>query len=128
MIKNIEIKAALPAIALIIEYQELQSSFTKIAKKYEKKYDNLFFMGYFNSPAGLGGLLNFGGKMISLLLQAYFEAPKLTKIIQAMKAQKEPDLGNGVYIKTDRHSYEYDLWKTAKFMRFMIYKLEEELR
>ncbi len=58
MIKNIEIKAALPAIALIIEYQELQSSFTKIAKKYEKKYDNLFWKYIIDhAPAALAGLI-----------------------------------------------------------------------
>lgn len=89
-----------------------------------KKYHHLFLFGYFNSPSGLGNLLNLGGKLLALLLRAYFENHPILQTIQGLKNGPEPNLGNGIFIRSERHQHEYDLWKTALFMRSMIDKLE----
>ena len=48
--------------------------------------------------------------------------------VRKLKNGMEPNLGNDIYIQSDRHKHEYDLWKTVKFLRSMIDKIEGELK
>lgn len=93
----------------------------------DKRFNNVIFAGYFNSPSGLGNLLNFGGRLNSLLFQAMLYNPKVFAKIEKLIQGPEPDLGSGIFIASSRHQYEFDLWKVTGFMTKLIHKLEGAL-
>lgn len=64
-------------------------------------------------------------------LVAYFKAlEKNTKSIQIFRKMKQgpsPDLGHKVYLHSERHAYEVDLWQMIKFLNSLRAKFEEDL-
>jgi len=82
-----------------------------------RNLDNLLFMGFINSAAGLGD----GLKTQGLFVQNYARAlagrtPGLEKFLAAKQVDK-PDLGQEYFVKSYRHLWEADLWKLLAAMR-----------
>jgi cation diffusion facilitator CzcD-associated flavoprotein CzcO len=89
------------------------------------EYDNLVFFGYINSPSGLGNLVNTGGRFLAEYFKAYERNSKAFQVFRGMKSRPEPDLGQGRFMKTQRHSTEVDLWKLIKTLNFLRSKISE---
>lgn len=94
------------------------------AYSFHKEYDNLVFAGYVNSPSGLGNLINIYGKTLVSYLNALKKKTKAINIFNKIKQESNPELGNGVYIKSDRHFYEIDQWKMINLMNKLREKFE----
>jgi len=91
---------------------------------FHRSYDNLFFLGYHNAPSGLGNVANAVGHCLVAYLDAFERKTRAFKIFQKMKQGPAPDLGHERFIKTDRHSYEVDLWKLISALNFLKNKFE----
>jgi len=91
---------------------------------FHRRYDNLFFLGYHNAPSGLGNVANAVGHCLVAYLDAFEKKTRAFKIFQKMKQGPAPDLGHERFIKTDRHSYEVDLWKLIAAANFLKNKFE----
>ena len=91
---------------------------------FHRRYDNLFFLGYHNAPSGLGNVANAVGSCLVAYLDAFEKRSRAFEIFQKMKQGPFLDLGHGRFIKTDRHSYEVDLWKLIQALNFLRTKFE----
>jgi len=108
------------------EYLNWQDNYPDIyCYIFHKYYDNLFFSGYFNSPSGLGNLVNSGGSMLSAYIKALEKDTKAIKIFRKLKLAEEPDLGNSMFYQSPRHKYEVDLWSVVKLMNELRVKFLE---
>lgn len=90
------------------------------------EYDNLVFVGYLNTPSGIGNLVN----ILSQFVLAYFKARENNteswKILNAVKKHSgRLDLGQDRFMKTARHSYEVDLWKYIKSLNYVTMQLNK---
>lgn len=91
-----------------------------------QEFNNLLFIGYLNSPSGIGNLVNIMGRFVSAYIQAHELGGSAWQAIQEMKMKPELlDLGRDRFIKTPRHEFEVDLWKFIKAVNFITGKLEE---
>ncbi|HEU0122168.1 MAG TPA: beta-ketoacyl synthase N-terminal-like domain-containing protein, partial [Bryobacteraceae bacterium] len=82
-----------------------------------RKIDNLLFMGFINSAAGLGDGLKTQGHFVCSYARAYFErSPGLDSFLLAKRADA-PDIGQGYFVDSHRHLWEADLWKLLRQMR-----------
>lgn len=76
-----------------------------------RNHDNLLFMGFINTAAGLGDGLKTQGLFVRNYARALFEhLPGLQRFLAAKQAD-DPDLGQTYYIDSYRHLWEADLWK-----------------
>ncbi|MFC3051559.1 flavin-containing monooxygenase [Kordiimonas pumila] len=76
-----------------------------------RNHDNLLFMGYINTAAGLGDGIKTQGMFVKNYALAYAKKlPGLEKFLEAKKTD-QPDLGQTYYIDSYRHKWEADLWK-----------------
>ncbi len=50
---------------------------------------------------------------------------KAFQVFRGMKSRPEPDLGQGRFMKTQRHITEVDLWKLIKTLNFLRSKISE---
>jgi len=86
---------------------------------FHREYDNLLFIGYINTPSGLGNVANAAGQLFANYLKALLTESPAFKIFNQLKQHANPDLGQGRYMKTARHSLEVDLWKFLKTINFL---------
>jgi len=114
------------SVAFIPEtYLEWEGDWLKLfCYIFHQRYDNLFFLGYHNAPSGLGNVANAVGHCLVAYLDAFERRTGAFKIFQKMKQGPAPDLGHERFIKTDRHSYEVDLWKLILALNFLKNKFE----
>lgn len=91
-----------------------------------QEFDNLLFVGYLNSPSGIGNLVNIMGRFVVAYIKAHDHGGSGWDTFQEMKMKPDLlDLGKDRFIKTRRHEFEVDLWKFIKSVNFMTGKLEE---
>ncbi len=89
-----------------------------------QRHDNLLFVGYLNTPSGLGNVLNITARFVAACLSARIAGSDNFRRLQQMKQQPERlDLGQGRFMGTDRHRYEVDLWKYIRAVNFVTGKL-----
>jgi len=105
--------------------QEIRSSFLRMASR---QYETLLYVGYLNTPSGIGNVANIMGRFAA----AYFGARALGgpawQRLQAMIASGHTvDLGESRFMDTDRHAFEIDLWKFIKAVNFMTTKLNSDV-
>jgi hypothetical protein len=82
-----------------------------------RNHDNLLFMGFINSAAGLGdGLKTQGLFVLNYARALKDQTPGLQAFLKAKMADK-PDLGQEAFVKSYRHLWEADLWKLLAHMR-----------
>lgn len=91
-----------------------------------QEYDDLLFVGYLNTPSGIGNLANIMGRFAGVYLRARAHRSPAFKTFLKMKNQPAlVDLGQQRFMDTPRHAYEVDLWKFIKAVNFMTAKLQE---
>ena len=92
---------------------------------FDRCFDNLIFVGYFNSAAGLGNVLNSYGKLIVAYLKAKEKDSAAYQTFCRLKQGPEPDIGRDYYTQTKiaRNRYEVDLWKTLRVINTLESKL-----
>lgn len=100
---------------------KLSSLFLRLVPE---EFDDLLFVGYLNTPSGIGNVVN----ILSRFVVAYYKARELNtpawQTFQKMKKQADLlDLGQDRFMKTARHNFEVDLWKYIKSINFMTSKL-----
>lgn len=89
-----------------------------------QRHDNLLFVGYLNTPSGLGNVLNITARFVAACLSARIAGSDNFRRLQQLKQQPERlDLGQGRFMDTDRHRYEVDLWKYIRAVNFVTGKL-----
>lgn len=93
---------------------------------FHKKYDNLVFAGYISAPSGLGNIINTYGKLLAAYFLALRKNTKSIQIFREIKLGSNPSLGNDVFLKSERHAYEVDLWKLIKFYNSLRAKFERD--
>lgn len=82
-----------------------------------RNHDNLLFMGFINSAAGLGdGLKTQGLFVLNYARALAARSPGLAAFLAAKMTDK-PDLGQEYFVKSYRHQWEADLWKLLGHMR-----------
>ncbi len=82
-----------------------------------RNHDNLLFMGFINSAAGLGDGLKTQGLFVLNYARALAgRTPGLRAFLAAKKVDK-PDLGQTHFLESYRHLWEADLWKLLGHMR-----------
>lgn len=89
------------------------------------KFDDLLFVGYLNSPSGIGNLVNTMARFVVNYISANERKDdswrKMRNIVESNIAI---DLGEGRFVNTARHAYEVDLWKFLKSVNFLSTKLD----
>lgn len=89
-------------------------------------HDNLLFVGYLNTPSGIGNLANIMGRFVASYIQARTLRTRAWQTLQQAKLRPElVDLGQQRFMRTERHAYEVDLWKFIKTLNFMTARLQE---
>lgn len=87
-------------------------------------YDNLLFFGYLNTPSGYGNVANTTARFIDSYFRAREHRSPAWQVLQQMKRRwHELDLGQERYMKTERHTHEFDLWKYISTVNFLATKL-----
>ncbi|MBS1159650.1 MAG: czcO [Proteobacteria bacterium] len=82
-----------------------------------RNHDNLLFMGFINTAAGLGdGLKNQGSFVRAYARALAGRTPGLQAFLRAKQSDK-PDIGQEYFVKSYRHQWEADLWKLLGQMR-----------
>lgn len=101
---------------------ELSSLFLRMVPA---QYDNLLFVGYLNTPSGIGNIVNTLSRFTVAYIKARSQQTSAWETFKKMKIfNNQLDLGEGRFMKTERHNYEVDLWKYIKSINFMTSKLE----
>lgn len=91
-----------------------------------QRHDNLLFVGYLNTPSGLGNVLNIAARFIAAHICARKAGTTNWQRFLQMKQQPDRlDLGQGRFMATDRHRYEVDLWKYIRAVNFVTGKLRD---
>lgn len=103
--------------------EDLKSAFLKVASR---RYDDLLYVGYLNTPSGLGNVGNVLGSFSAAYIQGRSDATDGWQRMQFLKQENAPvDLGQDRFMRTKRHSHEVDLWKFIKTMNFLTAKLRQ---
>lgn len=103
--------------------KDLSSLFLRMIPE---QYDNLLFLGYLNTPSGIGNLVNILSRFVVAYYQAKSSNTHAWQVLQAAKCHADRlDLGQDRFMKTDRHSYEVDLWKYIKSLNFVTTQLRK---
>jgi len=88
------------------------------------RFDNLLFFGYLNAPSGYGNVANTTARFVDAYFRAREAAGPAWDVLQQMKHRwSELDLGQARYMKTERHTHEFDLWKYISTVNFLATKL-----
>lgn len=91
-----------------------------------RDHDNLLFVGYLNTPSGIGNLANIMGRFVASYVQARTLRSRAWQTLQLAKLQPDGvDLGQQRFMRTERHAYEVDLWKFIKALNFMTARLQD---
>lgn len=87
-------------------------------------HDDLLFVGYLNTPSGIGNLANIMGNFVAAYVQAWQTRSPAWQTLQHLKQQPQRlDLGQQRFMRTARHAHEVDLWKFIKTLNFMTARL-----
>lgn len=90
------------------------------------EYDDLLFVGYLNTPSGIGNLANMMGRFVASYVQARSLQSPAWETLQKMKQHPSMlDLGQDRFMQTQRHEHEVDLWKYIKAVNFVTSKIQE---
>lgn len=89
-----------------------------------QRHDNLLFVGYLNTPSGLGNVLNITARFVAAYLRSRIARSDNWKRFLELRLHPEQlDLGQGRFMHTERHRYEVDLWKYIRTVNFVTGKL-----
>jgi hypothetical protein len=89
------------------------------------EFDNLLFVGYLNSPSGIGNLVNTMARFVTNYIKARRLDSEAWRTVRKMATSGyRLDLGQDRFMKTDRHMLEVDLWKFLKSVNYVSSKLE----
>ncbi|WP_159726839.1 NAD(P)/FAD-dependent oxidoreductase [Methylosinus sp. Ce-a6] len=103
---------------------DLSSAFLKVLSR---RHDNLIYVGYLNTPSGIGNLGNIIGRFTASYLIARTENNAGWNRLKQLVAQNvKVDIGQDRFMNTQRHSYEVDLWKFIKTMNFLSSELRRQ--
>jgi len=97
------------------------------AHMFHKRYENILFCGYVNAPGGIGNMANSMGRLAVAYFKALDRGAKSVRLFRRLKQEHEPDLGHKVYMHSERHAYEVDLWQYIKFLNSLRAKFEDDL-
>ncbi|GLK76846.1 flavin-binding monooxygenase [Methylopila jiangsuensis] len=90
------------------------------------RYDNLIYVGYLNTPSGIGNIANIVGKFVSkYLISKNEKSPGWIRLKSIQSSGAQIDLGQDRFMKTSRHSHEVDLWKFIKTINFISSELSK---
>ena len=90
------------------------------------EFDDLLFVGYLNTPSGIGNLANMMGRFVASYVQARSLQSPAWETFQRMKQHPSMlDLGQDRFMHTQRHEHEVDLWKYIKAVNFVTSKIQE---
>jgi len=88
------------------------------------KHDNLLFFGYLNAPSGYGNVANTTARFVDAYFKARERQSRGWDVLQQLKLRwNELDLGQDRYMRTERHTHEFDLWKYLSTVNFLATKL-----
>ncbi|MDD2052487.1 NAD(P)/FAD-dependent oxidoreductase [Pseudomonas putida] len=88
-------------------------------------HDDLLFVGYLNTPSGIGNLANMTGRFVAAYIQARALRSPAWHTVQQIKLQpKMLDLGQQRFMQTQRHAHEVDLWKFVKAINYLTAQLK----
>lgn len=91
------------------------------------EFDNLLFVGYLNSPSGIGNLVNTMARFVVSYVRGRQQDSEAFHIVRRIAQNHERlDLGQGRFMQTDRHRHEVDLWKFLRSVNFVTAKLAQE--
>ncbi|MGR3895851.1 NAD(P)-binding domain-containing protein [Pseudomonas sp. 1176_21] len=89
------------------------------------EHDDLVFVGYLNTPSGIGNLANMTGRFVAAYLQARALRSPAWHTVQQIKRQPQLlDLGQQRFMQTQRHAHEVDLWKFIRAVNFLTARLQ----
>ncbi|WP_095158795.1 NAD(P)/FAD-dependent oxidoreductase [Pseudomonas sp. Irchel 3E13] len=89
------------------------------------EHDDLMFVGYLNTPSGIGNLANMTGRFIAACIQARTaDSPAWRQLQQIKLAPERLDLGQQRFMQTQRHAHEVDLWKFIRTLNFLTARLQ----
>jgi len=89
------------------------------------KFDNLLFVGYLNSPSGIGNLVNTMARFVSsYILGKQRDTEEWRTVRRMAESGNQLDLGQGRFMNTARHDVEVDLWKFLRSANFVTSKLQ----
>lgn len=89
-----------------------------------RQHDNLLFVGYLNTPSGLGNVLNIKARFVVSYIQARQRNSDNWGRFQMLKQQPALlDLGQQRFMHTERHRFEVDLWKYIRALTYVTGKL-----
>lgn len=92
-----------------------------------ESHDNLLFVGYLNSPSGIGNLVNTMARFVTGYIEARDRNSNSWRNIRRIaKNSSSLDLGRARFMKTARHEFEVDLWKFLRAVNFITAKLQSE--
>lgn len=92
-----------------------------------RQYDNLIFVGYLNTPSGLGNVLNIKARFVASYIQAQSVRSENWDRFQMLKQQPGLlDLGHARFMRTERHRFEVDLWKYIRAVNYVTGKLRSQ--
>lgn len=88
-------------------------------------HDDLLFVGYLNTPSGIGNLANITGRFVAAYVRARMHRSDAWRTLMQMKQQPgQLDLGQQRFMDTGRHAHEVDLWKFIKTLNFLTARLQ----
>jgi hypothetical protein len=83
------------------------------------RHNDLMFVGYLNTPSGIGNLANMTGRFIAACIKARAADSPAWRQLQHIKLTPERlDLGQ------QRHAHEVDLWKFIRTLNFLTARLQ----
>nr|WP_320166347.1 NAD(P)-binding domain-containing protein [uncultured Methylophaga sp.] len=89
-----------------------------------ESHDDLLFVGYLNTPSGIGNLVNTLSRFVVAYILAYqSKQPSWHTFKKIKKNSQKLDLGELRFMDSPRHAYEVDLWKYIQAINFMTAKL-----
>ncbi len=92
-----------------------------------QEFDDLMFIGYLNTPSGIGNLANIMGRFAAEYVQAFRAQSPAFQTLRQMKHHPEQlDLGQQRFMNTQRHEHEVDLWKFIKSVNFISARLQAD--
>jgi len=90
------------------------------------RHDDLVFVGYLNTPSGIGNLANMTGRFVAACLQARAaDSPAWRQLLQIKQRPGDLDLGQQRFMQTRRHAHEVDLWKFIRTLNFLTARLQQ---
>lgn len=105
-------------------HRELPGLFLRMVPK---QFEDLLFVGYLNTPSGIGNLANIMGRFVSAYIGARERGSSAFTTVSQLKLRPEAlDLGRDRFMQTERHDHEVDLWKFIKAVNFVTGKLDEK--